>query len=191
MAERSGVRLSGFGTSRRWLYCHLVPEALAFAAACHPRSNKSAAGPAISWFGWWTCCGPFSRRCSSCVSPPPGRPPTDFPSAHAYPGAPPGASWGSQGMISFASTLVGALQQVSDVGGAPQELTRREKGEVSHRWPEFLPGGKAVLFAAGVTNTNWTNAQIAVHSVATGERRNLIQGGMYPRFAPSGHLVYA
>jgi len=29
---------------------------------------------------------------------------------------PPGASWGSQGMISFASTLVGALQQVSDVG---------------------------------------------------------------------------
>ena len=104
---------------------------------------------------------------------------------------PPGASWGSQGMISFASTLVGALQQVSDVGGAPQELTRREKGEVSHRWPEFLPGGKAVLFAAGVTNTNWTNAQIAVHSVGTGERRNLIQGGMYPRFAPSGHLVYA
>jgi Tol biopolymer transport system component/predicted Ser/Thr protein kinase len=104
---------------------------------------------------------------------------------------PPGASWGSQGMIIFAPTLAGVLQQVSDAGGAPQPLTRREKGEVSHRWPEFLPGGKAVLFAAGATNNNWTNAQLAVHSVRTGERRNLVQGGMYPRFAPSGHLVYA
>jgi Tol biopolymer transport system component len=104
---------------------------------------------------------------------------------------PPGASWGSQGMIIFASTLVGALQEVSDAGGTPQTLTRREKGEVNHRWPEFVPGGKAVLFAAGATNTNWTNSQIAVHSVGTGERRNLVQGGMYPRFASSGHLIYA
>jgi serine/threonine-protein kinase len=103
----------------------------------------------------------------------------------------PGASWGSQGMIVFAPSLVGVLQQVSDAGGTPQPLTRREKGEVSHRWPEFLPGGKAVLFAAGATNTNWTNAQVAVQSVGTGERRNLVQGGMYPRYAPSGHLVYA
>jgi Tol biopolymer transport system component len=103
----------------------------------------------------------------------------------------PGASWGSQGMIVFAPSLVGVLQQVSDAGGTPQPLTRREKGEVSHRWPEFLPGGKAVLFAAGATNTNWTSAQVAVQSVGTGERRNLVQGGMYPRYAPSGHLVYA
>ena len=104
---------------------------------------------------------------------------------------PRGASWGSQGMIAFAPTAVSALQQVSDAGGAPQPLTRLEKGEASHRWPEFLPGGKAVLFAAGTTAINFTNAQIAVQSVGTGERRNLIQGGTQPRYAPSGHLVYA
>jgi len=104
---------------------------------------------------------------------------------------PSGASWGSQGMIIFAPTLVGVLQQVSDAGGTTQPLTRREKGEVSHRWPEFLPGGKAVLFAAGTINNNWTNAHVVVQSLGTGERRNLVQGGMYPRFAPSGHLVYA
>jgi serine/threonine-protein kinase len=104
---------------------------------------------------------------------------------------PRGASWGSQGMIIFAPTLVGVLQQVSDAGGTPQPLTRLEKGEVSHRWPEFLPGGKAVLFAAGATNTNWTDAQVAVQSVGTGERRNLVQGGTYPRYASSGHLIYA
>ena len=38
---------------------------------------------------------------------------------------------------------------------------------------------------------NLTNAQVAVQSVGTGERRNLIQGGTHPRYAPSGHLVYA
>jgi serine/threonine-protein kinase len=104
--------------------------------------------------------------------------------------APRGASWGSQGMIAFAPTTFSALQQVPNAGGAPQPLTRVEKGENTHRWPEFLPGGKALVFAAAQTNSNWTNAQVAVQSVGTGERRNLIQG-TYPRYAPSGHLIYA
>jgi len=104
---------------------------------------------------------------------------------------PRGASWGSQGMIAFTPTTNTALQQVPDAGGTPQPLTRFEKGDVSHRWPEFLPGGKAVLFAAGLSGISFINAQVAVQSVGTGERRNLIQGGMYPRYAPSGHIVYA
>jgi serine/threonine-protein kinase len=101
-----------------------------------------------------------------------------------------GASWGSQGTIAFA-TAISAVQQVSDRGGTSQPLTRFVEGELSHRWPEFLPGGKALLFAAGATSTNWTNAEVAVHSFATGERRNLIQGGTNPHYAPTGHLVYS
>jgi serine/threonine-protein kinase len=103
---------------------------------------------------------------------------------------PVGASWGSQGMIAFGPATISALLQVSDGGGTPQPLTRFEKEESSHRWPESLPGGKAVVFAAGTTATNWNNAQVVVQSVGTGERRNLIQGGTQPRYAPSGHLVY-
>ncbi len=119
---------------------------------------------------------------------------------------PRGASWGSQGMIAFAPTTVGVLRQVSEAGGAPQPLTRLEKGEVSQWWPEFLPGGKAVLFAAaGGGYANWTNAKVAVQAVGRGQRRDLVQGGTHPRYAPSGptsrigrdsgrqagHLVYA
>jgi Tol biopolymer transport system component len=104
---------------------------------------------------------------------------------------PRGASWSRLGMIAFAPTTVSALLQVSDAGGTPQPLTRLEKGDVAHRWPEFLPGGKAVLFAAGPNAINFTNARLAVQPVGTGERRNLVQGGMSPRYAPSGHLVYA
>jgi eukaryotic-like serine/threonine-protein kinase len=102
-----------------------------------------------------------------------------------------GASWGSQGMIAFAPTTAGPLQQLSEAGGTPQPLTRLEKAEVSHRWPEFLPGSRAVLFAAGTRATNWNNAQIAVQPTAPGERRNLILGGTNPHYALSGHLVYA
>src|ERR1700693_4833383 len=53
---------------------------------------------------------------------------------------PRGASWGSQGVIAFAPSSVSVVQQVPDAGGAPRPLTRPEKGEISHRWPEFLPG---------------------------------------------------
>jgi serine/threonine protein kinase len=60
---------------------------------------------------------------------------------------PHGASWSSQGMIAFSPTVVGVLQQVSDAGGTQQPLIK--KGENNHRWPEFLPGGQAVLFAGG------------------------------------------
>jgi len=102
-----------------------------------------------------------------------------------------GASWGSQGMIAFAPSWASVLQQMSDAGGPPQRLTRLEKGEFSHRWPEFLPGGKAVLFATTESSFNWTNAQVAVQTDGTGGRRNLIQSATHPRYAPSGHLLYA
>jgi Tol biopolymer transport system component len=98
-----------------------------------------------------------------------------------------GASWGSQGMIAFGPSLISALQQVSDVGGMPQPLTHLEKGEANHRWPEFLPAGKAVLFAGGPDG----NSQVAVQSVSTGKRQNLIPRGTQPLYALSGHLIYA
>jgi serine/threonine protein kinase len=104
--------------------------------------------------------------------------------------APRGASWGSQGTITFAAFTAGPLQQMPMSGGALQSLTHTENGENSHRWPEFLPGGKAVLYAAGTTNT-WAQGQVAVSLLTTGERRNLIRAGMYPRYAASGHLIYA
>ena len=103
--------------------------------------------------------------------------------------SPQGASWGSQGMIAFGSERAAVLQQVSDAGGTPQALTHLEKGENDHDWPEFLPGDKTVLFAASVNDR--ANAQVAIQSLGTGTRRNLIQGATHPHYAPSGQLVYA
>jgi eukaryotic-like serine/threonine-protein kinase len=105
----------------------------------------------------------------------------------AFPG---GAVWNSQGVIAFSPRSPSPLLQVSEAGGATQPLTRMEKGETTHRWPEFLPGGKAVLFAGSGTSFAWDNAQVAVQSLAAGERSNLVQGAVYPRFAYSGHLIF-
>ena len=101
---------------------------------------------------------------------------------------PRGASWGSDRMIAFVPSIAASLQQVPDAGGAPQPLTRLEKGEAWQSGPEFLPGGKAVLF--GFRRQGGVN-QIAVQSVETGDRRSLIAGGTQPQYALSGHLVYA
>ena len=102
-----------------------------------------------------------------------------------------GASWGSQGIIAIAPGAASGLLQVPDAGGTVQPLVHIEKGDVTHRWPEFLPGGRAVLFTAGRSGITFGNAQIAAESLQTGERTNLVQGASNPRYAPSGHLVYA
>jgi serine/threonine-protein kinase len=104
---------------------------------------------------------------------------------------PGGASWGSHGMIAFAPAAISGLQEVPDAGGTSQPLTRLQTGGTGHRWPDFLPGGKAVVFAAGANNSNWATAQVAAQLVGTSERRNLIEGASQPRYALSGHLVYA
>jgi Tol biopolymer transport system component/predicted Ser/Thr protein kinase len=96
-----------------------------------------------------------------------------------------GAAWSSNGIIAFSSNVAGGLQQISDAGGSPQPLTRLEKGENSHRWPEFLPDGKAVLFT-----TTGANPEIAALSLTTGQRRNLVPGGFSVRYVSSGHLIY-
>ena len=103
---------------------------------------------------------------------------------------PGGASWDSHGVIAFSPRSPSPLLQVSEGGGATQPLARLEKGETIHRWPDFLPGGKVVLFASSTTSFAWDNAQIAAQSLATGQRSHLLEGAVSPRFASSGHLIY-
>jgi len=100
-----------------------------------------------------------------------------------------GASWGPNDTIVFQPTIAGGLWQVSAAGGAPQKLTTPKEEEISHRWPQFLPGGKAILFTAS-TGGSYDDAQIAVQRLDTGEQKVLVRGGTYARYAPTGHLVY-
>jgi hypothetical protein len=57
----------------------------------------------------------------------------------------------------------------------------------------MLSGKRAVLFtlATGTGADRWDKARIVVQSLASDERKTLVEGGSSARFVPSGHIVYA
>jgi Tol biopolymer transport system component len=106
-----------------------------------------------------------------------------------------GGSWGDDGSIVFTADNRGGLSKVSASGGTPQPLTTLDKrtSENTHRWPQVLPGSKAVLFmsaAAGGTTAGFEDGDIVVYSIASGQRKTVQRGGFYARYLPSGHVVY-
>jgi serine/threonine-protein kinase len=102
-----------------------------------------------------------------------------------------GACWGPNQTIIF-SPGPGRLFQVSSGGGTPAPLANIELGgdETRHSWPEILPGGKEIIFTAGMQSGRWDDAYIVVQSLESGVRRRLV-GGTHARYAPTGHLVYS
>ena len=103
-----------------------------------------------------------------------------------------GGSWAEDGTIAFsaAGTPGVSLLQVSSAGGKPEPLTPLAKGEVSQRWPQILPGGKAVLYTTSGIYNLWQDADLVVQTLPTGPRKIVQRGGYYGRYVPSGHLVY-
>jgi serine/threonine protein kinase/Tol biopolymer transport system component len=100
-----------------------------------------------------------------------------------------GGSWGEDGNIVAALNLTGGLSRIPSAGGPPTPVTDLQSGEVTHRWPQILPGGKAVLFTAGGT-TGFDAANIEVMSFADHRMKTLVRGGTFGRYLPTGHLVY-
>jgi serine/threonine-protein kinase len=107
-------------------------------------------------------------------------------------GASRGATWGDDGTIVYATATVGTgLQRVSAAGGDPTVLTT-SGGGADHLWPEFLPGGQAVLFTImPAARGGLDNAQIAVLDFRTNTQTVLVRGGSHAHYVPTGHLVYA
>ena len=102
-----------------------------------------------------------------------------------------GATWGSDDTIIYAGQVDTGLQRVPTDGGKPEWITHVDStnGETAHRWPIFLPGGKAFLFAIEKGKSP-DDAQIVVQRLDTGQRRLLVQGGTFPQYVPAGYLVY-
>jgi serine/threonine-protein kinase len=103
-----------------------------------------------------------------------------------------GGSWSRDDVIVFASATGSGLSQVPATGGTPQRLTTLDiaQGEFSHRWPQWLPDGKTVLYTVG-TSGSWSDAQIVAQTVPDGRRTTLVRGGTNPHYLPDGSLLYA
>ena len=108
---------------------------------------------------------------------------------------PRGASWGDDGNIVAALTNGGGLSVLAADGGSPRSLTTVSRSDPTHRWPQVMPGAKAVIFTANTPTINsYEDATIDVQSLETAERKTLWRGGYFGRYVPTqrtrGHLVY-
>jgi serine/threonine-protein kinase len=100
-----------------------------------------------------------------------------------------GGSWGDDGNIIAAREGFG-LSRIPSAGGAPTPVTKLAPGEVIHRWPQVLPGGKAAIFSAYRSMYGLDSATVQVVSLRDGRRKTLVHGGTWGRYLLSGHLVY-
>ncbi len=111
----------------------------------------------------------------------------------AYASDPRGASWGPDNTIFFTPDPSTGISRVNAAGGPVQVFTTVDvnKGERSHRFPEVLPNGKAVLFTLETSDMDsFDNALIGAQSLDTGQRSILVRGGSHAYYAPTGHVIY-
>jgi serine/threonine protein kinase/Tol biopolymer transport system component len=107
---------------------------------------------------------------------------------------PRGLSWDTPETLTYSPEATGTVFQLDARGGTPKAVTTRKgEEERTHRWPQALPGNKAVLFTVGAVNSpdNYDGATIEAVVVATGERRVLIRGAAMARYLPPGYLLFA
>ncbi len=99
-----------------------------------------------------------------------------------------GGDWGADGSIVFVRSNV--LWQVPADGGEPGQVTTVATGEAGRRyaWPTFLPDARAVVVAtAPADRDDWRIEMIALD---TGESRTVVERGTFPKYTPTGHLVF-
>lgn len=101
-----------------------------------------------------------------------------------------GGSWGEDGNIVAALNTNGVLSRISSAGGKPTPVTELVQDQITHRWPQILPGSKAVLFTSHTSTGGFDGANIEVVSLEDGRMRTIQRGGTFGRYLPNGKLVY-
>ena len=102
-----------------------------------------------------------------------------------------GGAWGEDGTIVFAPDIAPGtpLLRIPAAGGKPEPLTTMVGSEVTHRWPQVLPGGRALLYTAHDDTRGYDAANLAIQPLPTGVPRIVLQGGYHGRYLQSGHLA--
>jgi serine/threonine-protein kinase len=108
---------------------------------------------------------------------------------------PRGASWGPDGTIVFSPDYSAGLFGVPVSGGAVKAVSTLDttRFERSHRWPQILPDGEWILYTIGNENSpnSYTDAELAIQSLKTGERHILNVRGEMARYVAPGYLIVA
>jgi Tol biopolymer transport system component len=119
-----------------------------------------------------------------------------------------GGTWADDDTIIFSPSSGNntTLLRVPAAGGTPAAFGTLSEGATTQRWPDALPGAKAVLYTEHSNTTDFDEANIVVASVSldssakSGPSRVVVPGAYYGRYVPSGpgrrslgeggHIVY-
>ena len=160
-------------------------------SALHPRPITGAGGaggvldPTFSPDGRFIVFWSGSEQALKRIAVEGGTAVTLCPTTRPY-----GVSW--HGDMILVGQGSGGILRVHEEGGTPELLITVKPDEQAYG-PELLPDGETVMFtlATGATAEKWEKSKIITHSLKTGARRVIIDGGSDARYVPTGHLVYA
>ncbi len=101
-----------------------------------------------------------------------------------------GGTWGDDGNIVVSLIGGNPIARIPSNGGTPTPLMELDSEELSNRWPQLLPGSKAVIYSSFTAN----GSNLAVISLPDHKKKVLISGGSFGRYiaTPNGaaYLVY-
>jgi len=102
-----------------------------------------------------------------------------------------GGAWSREGVILFAGGSSGTLSRVSASGGAPAAATKLDtsRGDLVHRFPQFLPDGRRFLVFISTARPETTG--IYLGSLESQELKLLQLSQEAAQFYPPDRLLYA
>jgi len=112
-----------------------------------------------------------------------------------------GGTWTDDDTIIFTPTGGAGpntrLMRIPAAGGIPAVFGTFSEGAATQRWPQALPGGKAVLYTEHSSGAAFDGANLVAAPLAGGKPKVVVHGGYYGRYVPSdlasstrGHLIY-
>jgi eukaryotic-like serine/threonine-protein kinase len=102
-----------------------------------------------------------------------------------------GGAWGKDGFIIAPLELAAPLMRIPDTGGVPEEVARPDDaGAAGFVFPQYLPGGHAILFTA-IFNTG---TAVYAKNLSTGKTQRLVENALIALYLPTGestgHIAY-
>jgi serine/threonine-protein kinase len=103
-----------------------------------------------------------------------------------------GGDWNEDGTIIFPRQFTSVLYRIPATGGNPTEATHLDaaRSETTHRWPQFLPGGKSMLFTGSSDNNFFGHSTVEAASLDAGVPKVLVENAYFGRYLPGGYLAY-
>jgi Tol biopolymer transport system component len=100
-----------------------------------------------------------------------------------------GGAWNEEDVIIFSPNGL-SLHRIPAKGGTPEPVTQLDtsRGENSHRWPRFLPGGQRFLYLAQSTNPE--NRGIFVGALDGKTKKHVLRSEFGATYVAPGYVLF-